>query len=81
MKLEYQAHLKMMLPNKSHILIMAQLISLYNEILLFAKRVELKMFFTCWEKILNNFPSFIAHCSKLPPKRSNHLPNLVGLCC
>lgn len=47
MKLEYQAHLKMMLPNKSHILIMAQLISLYNEILLFAKRVELKMFFTC----------------------------------
>ena len=45
MKLEYQAHLKMMLPNKSHILIMAQLISLYNEILLFAKGVELEMFF------------------------------------
>ena len=47
MKLEYQANLKIMLPNKSHILIKAQLISLYNEILLFAKRVELEMFFTC----------------------------------
>jgi len=45
MKLEYQAHLKMMLPNKSHILIMAQLISLYNEILFFCKKSGTKNVF------------------------------------